>query len=291
MVQGVDHREDMDIDRRALQRLVGPFLAEDVGRGDITTDSVVAPDAIGRARIEAREAAVIAGLPVVRAVFDAFGGDRLEWDGKIDEGAHVEGGDVLVTLEGSLRTILTGERTALNLLGHLSGVATRTAELVRAVEGTGARIVDTRKTTPGLRRLEKYAVRVGGGSNHRFGLDDAVLIKDNHIAAVGGVAAAVRRAKAHVPHTVKIEVEVEDLAGLDEAVAEGADSVLLDNMSVDEVKAAVNRAKGRVLLEVSGGIDANNARAYAEAGADVISVGALTHSARTIDVALEMEAQ
>ena len=277
------------MDRVTLEKLVAPFLAEDVGRGDITTESVVAADATGRARIEAREVAVIAGLPVARAAFDALGGHRLEWEAKVDEGARVEAGDVLVTLDGSLRTILTGERTALNLLGHLSGVATRTAELVAAIEGTSARIVDTRKTTPGLRLLEKYAVRVAGGSNHRFGLDDAVLIKDNHIAAAGGVGVAVQRAKSGVPHTVKVEVEVEDLAGLDEAVAAGADSVLLDNMSVDEVKAAVERAAGRLLLEVSGGMDLHNVRAYAETGVDVISVGAITHSARTIDVALEVE--
>jgi nicotinate-nucleotide pyrophosphorylase (carboxylating) len=282
--------EEMDMDRKTLERLVAPFLAEDVGRGDITTDSVVADEALGRARIEARESAVVAGLPVARAVFDALGGDPLEWVAKAADGDRVEAGDVLVTLDGSLRTILTGERTALNLLGHLSGVATRADELVRAIDGTKARIVDTRKTTPGLRLLEKYAVRVGGGSNHRFGLDDAVLIKDNHIAAAGGVGVAVSRAKSSVPHTVKVEVEVEDLAGLDEAIAAGADSVLLDNMTVDEVGAAVARADGRVLLEVSGGIDVGNVRAYAETGVDVISVGAITHSARTIDVALEVEA-
>jgi nicotinate-nucleotide pyrophosphorylase (carboxylating) len=201
----------------------------------------------------------------------------------------VAAGDVLVVLEGPLRSILTGERTALNLLGHLSGIATRTSELVARVEGTKARIVDTRKTIPGLRLLEKYAVRTGGGANHRFGLDDAVLIKDNHIAAAGGVGAAVRRAKAAVAHTVKVECEVEDLAGLDEAIEAGADSVLLDNMSVDEVRAAVERARGRVLLEVSGGIDVDNVKSYAETGVDVISVGAITHSARTIDVALEVE--
>ena len=277
------------MDAHKLAQLVEPFLAEDVGRGDITTNAVVPEDSVGRARIEAREAAVIAGLDVARACFDALGGDRLEWQPKVSDGAEVAAGDVLVVMEGPLRTILTGERTALNLLGHLSGVATRTHELAAKTAGTDARIVDTRKTTPGLRLLEKYAVRVGGGANHRFGLDDAVLIKDNHIAAAGGVGAAVIRAKAAVPHTAKVEVEVEDLSGLDEAIAAGADSVLLDNMSVDEVKAAVERADGRVLLEVSGGIDVDNVRGYAETGVDVISVGAITHSARTIDVALEVE--
>ena len=279
----------MVMDPKTLARLVGPFLAEDVGRGDITTTAVVSEAASGRARIEAREAAVIAGLPVAKACFDELGGEVVDWQPKVSDGTEVAAGDVLVVIEGPLRTILTGERTALNLLGHLSGVATRTAQLVAQISGTKARIVDTRKTTPGLRLLEKYAVRVGGGVNHRFGLDDAVLIKDNHIAAAGGVGVAVERAKQVVPHTVKVEAEVEDLVGLDEAIAAGADSVLLDNMSPEQVGEAVERAAGRVLLEVSGGIDVDNVRSYAQAGVDVISVGAITHSARTIDVALEVE--
>lgn len=277
------------MDPNTLAQLVAPFLAEDVGRGDITTIAVVPEDASGRARIEARERAVVAGLPVAKACFDALAGPSIEWQPKVVDGAEVDADDVLVVIEGPLRAILTGERTALNLLGHLSGVATRTSELVAETSGTNVRIVDTRKTLPGLRLLEKYAVRAGGGSNHRFGLDDAVLIKDNHIAAAGSVGAAVRRAKDSVSHTVRIECEVEDLAGLDEAIEAGADSVLLDNMSTDEVRAAVERAAGRVLLEVSGGIDVHNVRSYAETGVDVISVGAITHSARTIDVALEVE--
>ena len=281
--------EDMEIDLTLLRGTIRAFLREDIGRGDLTTDAVIPADAVGRARIEAREPAVIAGLDVARECFELVGNHSLEWDAKVADGASVGGGDVLAVMEGPLRTILTAERTALNLLGHLSGIATVTADLVDRVAGTGARIVDTRKTTPGLRMLEKYAVRAGGGANHRFGLDDAVLIKDNHIAAAGGVGIAVNKAKAAVAHTVKVEVEVEDLAGLDEALEAGADSVLLDNMSVEEVRDAVERAGDRVLLEVSGGIDAATVRAYAETGVDVISVGAITHSAPTIDVALEVE--
>ena len=238
----------MDIDLTLLRPSIRAFLREDIGRGDLTTDAVIAADAVGRARIEAREPAVIAGLDAARECFELLGGQRLEWDAKVSDGVRVGAGDVLVVMEGSMRTILTGERVALNLLGRRSGVATATADLVQRVDGTRARIADTRKTTPGLRMFEKYAVRAGGGSNHRFGLDDAVLIKDNHITAAGGVGAAVRKTKAHVAHTVKVEVEVEDLAGLDEAIEAGADSVLLDNMTVGEVRAAVERAGGRVLL-------------------------------------------
>lgn len=279
----------MDIDRRTLAQLIEGFLAEDVGRGDITTGAVVARHAIGRARIEARQRAVIAGLPMARMCFESVADDPVEWDAKVEDGTTVEPGDVLAVIEGPLRAILTAERTALNLIGRLSAVATATASLVSEISGTGARIVDTRKTTPGLRLLEKYAVRAGGGANHRFGLDDAVLIKDNHIAAAGGIGAAVRKARDAVPHPMKVEVEVEDLAGLNEAVASGADAVLLDNMPPQEVAEAVKQASGRVLLEVSGGIDVSNARAYAEAGVDVISAGSITHSAGNVDVALEVE--
>lgn len=278
----------MNIEARTLRQLVEHFLTEDIGRGDLTTDSVVPVDALGRARIEAREAAVIAGLDAARVCFEIVGRGEVGWEQKIGDGARVEAGDVLVALDGSLRTILTAERTALNLVGHLSGIATATARLVDAA-GDRTKIADTRKTVPGLRLLEKYAVRMGGGVNHRFGLDDGVLIKDNHIASVGSITEAVRRAKKDVPHTVKVEVEVEDLSGLDEAIAAGADAVLLDNMTPDQVRDAVERAPGRVLLEVSGGVTLDNVREYASTGVDLISVGAITHSAPSIDVALEVE--
>jgi nicotinate-nucleotide pyrophosphorylase (carboxylating) len=280
---------DISLDHSDVRDLVLGFLHEDIGRGDVTTESSVSPNASGRARIEAREPAVIAGLPLVRACFELADTEHVEWQQKVQEGGRAEANETLVVVEGRLGSILTAERTALNLLGHLSGIATLTARFVSAIEGTRAKVVDTRKTTPGLRALEKYAVRVGGGTNHRSGLDDGVLIKDNHIAAAGGITPAVKRAKAAVPHGLKVEVEVEDIAGLEEAMTAGADVVLLDNMTVDEVRACVERAAGEVLLEASGGISLDNVAGYAATGVDLISVGALTHSAPNIDVALEVE--
>jgi nicotinate-nucleotide pyrophosphorylase (carboxylating) len=269
------------------KRLAAAFVAEDVGRGDRTTESVVPPGAAGAARIEAREPAVVAGLAVARACFDAAGGG-IDWDPVVSDGERVAAGQAIVRIRGPMRTILTGERTALNLLARLSGVATLTAKFVAAVAGTPARIVDTRKTTPGLRVLEKYAVRAGGGTNHRFGLDDGILIKDNHIAAAGGITEAVGRALSAGLHGLLIEVEVTDLDGLEEAVAAGAHAVLLDNMSPEIVAEAVTRAGGKVMLESSGGITLENVRDYAVTGVDLISVGALTHSVRAIDLSLEV---
>ena len=271
----------------ALERLVACFLEEDIGRGDRTTDAVVAKDARGRARIEAREAAVVAGTEVARLCFTGVHPD-VDWEG-VEDATEVEPGQLIARVEGPLRALLTAERTALNLLGRLSGIATLTRSFVRAVEGTPARIVDTRKTTPGLRMLEKSAVAAGGGSNHRFGLDDGILIKDNHIAAAGGITTAVERARRHAGFGLLVEVEVQDLAGLDEALAAGAHAVLLDNMEPELVREAVARAGGKVLLEASGGIDLDGVRRYAETGVDIISVGALTHSARAIDLTMEVE--
>jgi nicotinate-nucleotide pyrophosphorylase (carboxylating) len=276
------------LDQSLLELLAAQFVAEDVGRGDRTTEAVVPPGAVGSARIEAREPAVIAGLEIARSCFVAAGGE-VEWHAAASDGSYVEAGAEVVHLNGSLRSILTGERTALNLLARLSGVATLTSEFVVAAGETTARIVDTRKTTPGLRILEKYAVRVGGGRNHRFGLDDGILIKDNHIAAAGGITEAVRRARAGAPHGLTIEVEVTDFDELDDALAAGADAVLLDNMSPERVAEAVTRAGGKVILEVSGGVNLSNVGAYAATGVDLISVGALTHSARAIDLSLEVE--
>jgi len=271
-----------------IEHQIQAWVAEDVGRGDRTTDSLIDAGATGNARIEARGAAVVAGLDAAAACFHAAGGG-VEWTTPLRDGQGVEPGSTVARLSGSLRTILTGERTALNLLARLSGIATMTREYVAAVEGTPARIVDTRKTTPGLRMLEKAAVRAGGGHNHRFGLDDGVLIKDNHIAAVGSVLEAVRRAQTAVPHGLLIEVEVTNVDELDAAVAAGADAILLDNMPPDQVHEAVTRAGGKVLLEASGGISLTNVRAYAEAGVDLISIGALTHSAPSVDMSLEVE--
>ncbi len=280
---------DDEIDLSLVRPLVRAWLAEDVGRGDLTTRAVIPPTAHAAARLEAREAFTLAGLGVAALCFELAGDEPPDWDAKLEDGQAVRAGDVVARVEGNLRQILTAERTALNVLARLSGIASVTARFAAAVAGTGARVVDTRKTTPGLRVLEKYAVRVGGGANHRFGLDDGILIKDNHIAAAGGIAPAVRSVRKGTHHGLRVEVEVEDLDGLAEALASGADAVLLDNMTVDEVAAAVAAAGGRALLEVSGGISLDNVAEYAATGVDLVSVGALTHSVRSVDVALEVD--
>jgi nicotinate-nucleotide pyrophosphorylase (carboxylating) len=274
-------------DERSLRRSIDRFIDEDVGRGDITTRLVVPPDLTGSAHIETRQKAVIAGLDAAVLCFEVMG-DDIRWECRTADGDEVAAGEVLAQLEGSMRSILTAERTALNLLGRLSGVATLTRRFVEAVQGTAVRLVDTRKTTPGLRILEKQAVRAGGALNHRFGLDDGILIKDNHLVAAGGITAAVTRMRRVAPHGLLVEVEVQDLRGLDEALAAGADAILLDNMTPDLVRDAVARAGGKALLEASGGITLANVRQYAEAGVDLISIGALTHSAPAIDVSLEV---
>jgi nicotinate-nucleotide pyrophosphorylase (carboxylating) len=262
-------------------------LAEDLGRaGDVTTQATIPADARFSAVFAARKPGVIAGLACVRlaiAELDPSAELRL----MAADGETVSAGGQLAWVEGNARALLAAERTALNLLGRLSGIATLTRAYVDAVAGTEARIVDTRKTTPGLRALEKYAVRCGGGVNHRFGLDDAILIKDNHVAACGSVGEAVRRAKAAAGHLMKIEVEVDSLAQLDQALAEMPDVVMLDNFSLDDLKKAVLKTAGRVVLEASGGITLATVRAVAETGVDVISVGALTHSVGVLDIGLD----
>lgn len=278
----------MELDNRSLRELVRRFLDEDVGHGDVTTEAIVAPEISLRARIEARESFVVAGLDVARACFECLD-PNARWTAETADGSSVDGGAVLARIDASARAVLTGERTALNLLQRLSAVATITSRFVAAVEGTPARIVDTRKTTPGLRALEKAAVRAGGARNHRFGLDDGVLIKDNHIRAAGGVRPAVEAARNHVPHGLVVEVEVTDLQELDDALAAGAEAILLDNMPVEMVREAVSRVGGKVTLEASGGMTIDNVRDYAEAGVDLISVGALTHSAGSVDISLEVE--
>lgn len=275
------------LDHRTVRAAVSAWLAEDVGRGDRTTEAVVDPRAEGHARIEARQEAVIAGLDVAAEVFRQVG--PVKWVAEIEDGDMVGAKDVIARIEGSLATILTAERTALNILQRMSAVATITRSAAEAIAGTNAKVVDTRKTTPGLRVLEKYAVRVGGGHNHRSGLDDGILVKDNHIMAAGSVAEATRRAVAAAPHGLVIEVEVTDLDGLRDAIDNGATAVLLDNMTPEQVREAVGFAAGRVILEASGGITGENIRSYAEAGVDLISLGALTHSAPSVDLALEIE--
>jgi nicotinate-nucleotide pyrophosphorylase (carboxylating) len=262
-------------------------LAEDLGRaGDVTAQACIPADARLSAVFATRKPGVISGLDCVRlaiAELDPAAEVRL----RVQDGAAVDAGAKLATVAANARALLSAERTALNLLGRLSGIATLTKSYVDAVAGTGARIVDTRKTTPGLRALEKYAVRCGGGVNHRFGLDDAILIKDNHVAACGSVAEAVRRAKTAAGHLMKVEVEVDSLDQFDEALAEAPDVIMLDNFSLADLTEAVRRGAGRVTLEASGGINLETVRRVAETGVDVISVGALTHSAAVLDIGLD----
>ena len=267
--------------------LVRTALLEDLGRaGDITADAIVPADQRATLVLRARQPGVVAGLDIARCAFQMVA-PAITLNAERADGSAVAPGEIIATIDGPARGLLTGERTALNFLCHLSGVATATASLVTAVRGTGAHIVCTRKTTPGLRTLEKYAVRAGGGSNHRFGLDDAVLIKDNHIALAGDIGTAVARAKARAGHLVKIEVEVDTLSQLERALALGVDAVLLDNMSVEQLKKAVAMAAGKVITEASGGITAASAPAIAATGVDLISVGWLTHSAAALDIALD----
>lgn len=271
------------------ETLVRAALLEDLGRaGDITADAIVPAAQQATLVMRARQPGVVAGLDVARTAFQLVS-PAIVITTERPDGSAVAPGDVIATIRGPARGLLTGERTALNFLCHLSGVATATASLVDAVKGSRAQIVCTRKTTPGLRSLEKYAVRAGGGHNHRFGLDDAILIKDNHIAMAGGIRTAIERAKAHVGHLVKIEVEVDTLAQLEEALALGIDAVLLDNMTPDDLKRAVAMAGGRAITEASGRITASTAPAIAATGVDLISVGWLTHSAPALDIGLDWD--
>jgi nicotinate-nucleotide pyrophosphorylase (carboxylating) len=279
------------LDEGALFSQIGAFLNEDLGRGDITTQATVTRNARARGRFLAKEPMVVAGLEAAEAVFSTLDAQQ-QLEAFVSDGDEVEAGKVIARTSGFADVLLAGERVALNLLQRLSGIATQTRAFVNAVEGTQAAVVDTRKTTPGLRMLEKYAVQAGGGRNHRFGLDDGVLIKDNHIALAGGVGAAVERAKRAVGHLHKIEVEVSSERDLREAISAGADILLLDNLSPEETRRVVELARGLaagVLLESSGGITLANVRAYAEAGVDLISVGALTHSARAMDISFKLQ--
>jgi nicotinate-nucleotide pyrophosphorylase (carboxylating) len=268
-----------------LERIVHAALAEDIGAGDVTTDAVVDADAVATAEIVVKEAGVVCGLRAAAETFRALDPEiRVELLAR--DGEPVSPNAVVVRIGGSARAILTGERVALNFLGRLSGIATLTRRYVDAIEGTGVAVLDTRKTTPGLRELEKYAVASGGGRNHRFGLDDAVLVKDNHLRAAGSIAGAVELVRAHTD--LPIEVECETLAQVGEALDAGVDAILLDNMTLAELREAVALAGGRARLEASGGVNLDTIRAVAESGVDEISVGALTHSAHSLDVSLEL---
>ena len=273
---------------RTVEPIVRAALAEDLGRaGDITTDSIIPADAVATARIAARKDGRVAGLEAALIAFRLLD-PAISVTVERADGDDVAPGGTIASLTGKARALLTAERTALNLMGRLSGIATATRALVREVEGTNARVVCTRKTTPGLRVLEKHAVKLGGGFNHRFGLDDAVLIKDNHIAVAGGVRPAVERVRAAIGHMVKVEVEVDTLDQLDELLGLPVDVVLLDNMDPDTLRRAVRMVDGRLLTEASGNVTLATVRAIAETGVDMISCGWLTHSAPNLDLGLDM---
>jgi nicotinate-nucleotide pyrophosphorylase (carboxylating) len=269
-----------------LERVVLAALAEDVGQGDVTTEATVPADAVGTAELLVKEPGVVCGLRAAEATFRALD-EEIRFESLVAEGRVLEAPRAVAIVAGSERAILTGERVALNFLGRLSGIATLTRHYVDAIAGSGATILDTRKTTPGLRALEKHAVTCGGGRNHRFGLDDGVLVKDNHLRAAGSIGQAVAGLRATT--VLPIEVECDTLAQVSDALDAGVDAILLDNMNLDELRAAVVLVAGRARLEASGGITLDNVRAVAETGVDEISVGALTHSARSLDVSLELK--
>lgn len=276
--------------KEALRASIRLWLEEDIGSGDITTMATIPLDHRSKGILHVKEDGVVAGLPVAEEVFRAVDAE-LAFNAKVAEGATVSKGTVLAEVEGNTRSILSGERLALNLMQRLSGIATRTRAFADALQGLPTRIVDTRKTTPGLRMLEKYAVRVGGGHNHRFGLYDAVMIKDNHIKGAGGIRQAVQAARSQIPHTMKIEVEVESFAQLHEALEAGADIVMLDNMDIERMKEAVAIMKSKaphILVEASGNVTLETVRRIAETGVDVISAGRLTYSVPALDISLDL---
>jgi nicotinate-nucleotide pyrophosphorylase (carboxylating) len=266
------------------------WLREDVGSGDVTTNVTVPSGHESVGIIHAKESGVVAGMPVMQLVFEVVD-PMLKFTPFVQDGEAIAKGTVLAEVEGSTHSILTGERLALNLLQRLSGIATRTRDFVDALKGLPVRLVDTRKTTPGHRMLEKYAVRMGGGANHRFGLYDAVMIKDNHIKGAGGIAKAVSRARANIPHTMTIEVETESLAQVEEALTAGADIIMLDNMTPELMKEAVSLIKAKaphVTVEASGNVSLQTIYGIAESGVDVISVGRLTYSFESLDISLDL---
>jgi len=282
----------MELPLHIIEAVVAQALAEDIGHGDLTTQTAIPAAVQSTAHIVTREAGVVAGLPVVIAVFYQLD-PRLKVLLHVDDGATVAAGTKLATVVGSARSILSGERVALNLLQRLSGIATMTAQYVAAVANTKAKILDTRKTTPGLRALEKYAVRVGGGYNHRFGLYDGVMLKDNHLAILAAqgidLVSAIKQVRQHLGPMVQIEVEVESVDAAIAAAEAGADLILLDNMPLDQLRLAVQAIAGRAKTEASGGVTLQTVRAIAETGVDYISVGALTHSVRALDIGLDCE--
>ncbi|MGV1098975.1 carboxylating nicotinate-nucleotide diphosphorylase [Thiovibrio sp. JS02] len=276
------------MDLQQLARQIEHFLAEDIGLGDITTESVFPLEKKGRAVFVAKEDFVVAGLVTVAPLVFATRNREIACEVMQDDGDTVKAGATIFAAMGPVRDLLSAERLALNLVQRMSGIATLTAEFVARVADLPVKIVDTRKTTPGLRSLEKYAVRMGGGHNHRFSLADGILIKDNHIAACGSISRAVQTVRATAPHTLRIEVETENLAQVDECLASGVDIIMLDNMPLPLMRQAVERISGRCLVEASGGVNLDNVRQIAETGVDLISVGALTHSARAMDISMRL---
>ena len=269
-----------------LDRIILNALEEDVGTGDITTESTIPEDRVAHGLYKAKESGILCGIGVAKRVFELID-PTIEFTALKKDGNPIEKGEIIAEVRGKATNVLTGERTGLNLMQRMSGIATRTAEAVKQVEGTNAKICDTRKTTPGLRVIEKYAVKVGGGTNHRFNLADGILIKDNHIVAAGSITAAVRAARENAPHTLKIEVEVETFEELNEALEAGADIIMLDNMSCEDMKKAVGIVAGRAITEASGNMGDRNLAEVAACGVDLISIGALTHSVRALDISLK----
>jgi len=278
----------MTLDMTIVDDIIKRALKEDMPMGDITTDSTVGPDEISSARLVAKEDGVIAGLEIFKRVF-SFLDPQIYTENYVVDGDRIKAGDIVMRLSGNSRAMLKAERTALNILQRMSGIATATRKFADILEGTSSKIVDTRKTCPGIRYLDKYAVRVGGGTNHRFCLSDGVLIKDNHIKAAGGITEAVKRARKAVPHTIRIEVETESIEQVKEALAAGADIIMLDNMSTEAMKEAVDFINGRALTEASGNITVERALEIARTGVDLISSGSLTHSVKALDISLRFE--
>jgi nicotinate-nucleotide pyrophosphorylase (carboxylating) len=282
-----------ELQKEVLNKSLRLWLEEDIGMGDVTTMTTIAQDSRAKGIIHVKDTGIIAGLPVAEAVF-AMVDPELKFTVMAAEGQAVSYGTVLAEVEGSTRSILLGERLALNLMQRMSGIATRTKQYVDALEGLPVRLVDTRKTTPGHRLLEKYAVRVGGGHNHRFGLYDAVMIKDNHIKGSGGIEEAIRSARAQIPHTMKIEIEVENMEQLELALSAQPDIIMLDNMRPEQMRIAVERIKSQaphILVEASGSVTLETIQAIAQSGVDVISVGRLTYSVQALDISLDLNEQ
>ncbi len=269
------------------EKLIRLALEEDIGSGDVTTDALVEPGHVARAVIFAKESLVLAGLQIAQEVFTALD-PAMSFDTTLQDSDRVESGDEILTARGKLQALLIGERTALNFLQRLSGIATLTRKYVDRVAGSNVRLTDTRKTTPGWRRLEKYAVRAGGAYNHRLGLYDGILIKDNHIVACGGISEAVAMVRNRRPHLLRIEVEVSDLNQVKEALENSVDIIMLDNMDLSNIQKAVRLVEGRALVEVSGGVTLETLPEIADTGVDIISIGALTHSARAVDISMRV---